>query len=117
MGRRSIRLLGYDYAQDGAYFLTICSQHKIHIFGEIISGEMKLNNGGQIINKWWHELPHHFPTVNIDQYVIMPNHFHCILFIVGVDRCVDPVLGGFIVKGGHAGPPLPINLGANNNDS
>ena len=37
--------------------------------------------------------------------------------IVGVDRCVDPVLGGFIVKGGHAGPPLPINLGANNNDS
>ena len=85
-GRRSIRLPEYDYSQDGAYFVTICTQNKEHLFGEIASGKMILNDAGRMIDMWWQELPRHFVPVQIDQYVIMPNHLHGVIVIVGVDR-------------------------------
>ena len=88
--RRSIRLKGYDYTQAGAYFVTICTQHRECFFGEIIDGAMQLNDAGQMVEKWWAELTHKFPSVETDEYIVMPNHFHGIIVIVGADLCVCP---------------------------
>lgn len=81
--RRSIRLQGYDYARNGAYFVTVCAQGRECLFGEIVDGEMYLNDAGRMVAKWWMELPERFPDVVLDEYVVMPNHFHGILVFVG----------------------------------
>ncbi len=80
--RRSIRLPGYDYTQSGAYFVTICAHERQCMFGEIVDGKMQLNGFGGIVEKWWREIPHHFVNVEIDYDIIMPNHFHGILWIL-----------------------------------
>ncbi|MEA2097954.1 MAG: transposase [Patescibacteria group bacterium] len=93
--RRSIRLKNYDYASDGAYFMTICVQNKEHRFGDVIDGKMILNSAGEMIRKWLFELKNKFENVELDEYIIMPNHIHLIIFImniVGVDLCVNPDL-------------------------
>jgi REP element-mobilizing transposase RayT len=79
--RRSIRLKGYDYAQAGAYFVTICAQNRECLFGEIAAGEMHLNAAGEMIVRWWNELSNKFPTFEPDAFVVMPNHIHCIIVI------------------------------------
>jgi putative transposase len=79
--RRSIRLKGYDYAQEGLYFITICCQNRMHRFGEIIDGEMKLNDNGEIAHRVWQELPQRFKHIEIDVFQIMPNHVHGIICI------------------------------------
>jgi REP element-mobilizing transposase RayT len=79
--RKSIRLKGYDYAQEGLYFITICCQDKAQLFGEIMNGEMILNECGEIANKCWMEIPEHFPNVELHEYIIMPNHVHGIIEI------------------------------------
>ena len=79
--RRSIRLKGYDYSQSGAYFVTICVQNRESLFGNIVGGKMVLNEAGRIADSCWNAIPDHFPHVALDEYVIMPNHVHGILFI------------------------------------
>jgi putative transposase len=81
--RRSIRLQGYDYSQPGAYFLTICTQDRECLFGEIVNGEMWLNNAGKMIQTVWDEIPAHYPGIDIDEFAMMPNHIHGIIVIVG----------------------------------
>jgi REP-associated tyrosine transposase len=81
--RRSIRLQGYDYTQAGAYFVTICTQNRECLFGKVVDGEMVLNDAGQITQEIWNGLPGRFPTVELDQSVVMPNHIHGILILVG----------------------------------
>ena len=88
--RRSIRLSDYDYSQNGAYFVTICCQNQACLFGEISSGEVSLNDAGKMVEKWWHELANKFPTIELDESIIMPNHFHGIVVIVGADLRVCP---------------------------
>ena len=80
--RRSIRLKGYDYTQPGAYFVTICTLDRACLFGEIMQGEMWLNDCGRVAEKCWLDIPSHFPHVELDAFVIMPNHIHGILWIV-----------------------------------
>jgi REP element-mobilizing transposase RayT len=75
--RRSIRLKDYDYSHEGAYFETICTQNKVSVFGEVMNCEMRLNKFGTIINECWAE---------IDAFVVMPNHVHGIVTIVGICR-------------------------------
>ncbi len=124
--RRSIRLKGYDYSQEGMYFVTICTQNKDHLLGCVRHGEMFLNRAGRMVKKWWYKLESKYPHVGLGSFVVMPNHIHGIVNIrspqsqpVGADPCVCPntnnvVLGksdgGDFVwdccKGGHAGPPL-----------
>ena len=77
--RRSIRLKHYDYSLPGFYFITICIKDRKCEFGEIIDGEMHLNTGGQIAQTIWERLPQHFFAVELDAFVIMPNHIHGIL--------------------------------------
>ncbi|MBI5409883.1 MAG: transposase [Nitrospirae bacterium] len=79
--RRSIRLPNYDYSQEGAYFITICTWQRECQFGEIFGGEMKLNEYGQVVKDEWMNTINLRPNIGLDEYVIMPNHFHGILFI------------------------------------
>ncbi len=81
--RRSIRLKDYDYTQAGAYFVTICTQDRKCMFGEILDGEIHLDDVGQIIQSIWITLPERFPDVELDQYTIMPNHLHGIIILAG----------------------------------
>ncbi len=88
--RRSIRLKGYDYSQAGAYFVTICTQNRECLFGEIVQGEMCLNDAGKMIIRWWDELSNKFPMFDPDAFVVMPNHLHGI----GIISDVGATLGG-----------------------
>jgi REP element-mobilizing transposase RayT len=81
--RRSIRLQEYDYAQAGAYFVTICTHNRECLFGEIVDGEVRLNAIGEIVREQWHAIPDRFSAVELDQFVVMPNHIHGIFVIVG----------------------------------
>ncbi|HSW88307.1 MAG TPA: transposase [Candidatus Saccharimonadales bacterium] len=77
----STRLKGYDYSQNGIYFITICTKNREPYFGEIISGNMYVTEIGKIVQKFWMEIPQHFPFVTLDKFVVMPNHIHGILMI------------------------------------
>ena len=80
--RRSIRLKGYDYAQPGAYFITICTQDRACLFGEVADGEMRLNEMGQVVCECWSAIPEHFSNGVLDAFVAMPNHVHGMVVIV-----------------------------------
>ena len=79
--RRSIRLQGYDYSQPGIYFITLCTQNHECLFGEILNGEMRLNDFGKIAHQCWLEIPNHFPHIQLDEFVIMPDHIHGIIIL------------------------------------
>ena len=83
---RSIRLQGFDYAQAGAYFVTICSTEKKCIFGQVREGAMLENDLGRIVRSCWVEIPRHFANVEADAFVVMPNHFHGIVKLVKEPR-------------------------------
>ena len=87
--RRSIRLKGFDYANPGAYFVTLVTWHRECLFGNVINGKMRSNKVGKILEWEWLELPKRLSYVSLGVYVVMPNHFHGILFIhenVGATR-------------------------------
>ncbi len=79
--RRSIRLKGYDYSRPGYYYVTICTQDRKKLFGEIDGAIVKLNDAGQMIDQEWNQLPKRHRCVILDEYVVMPNHFHGIIQI------------------------------------
>ncbi len=80
--RRSIRLKDFDYGQEGLYFITICYQNREHLFGEIVEGEMQLNDIGRVTEQCWNAIPKHFENVSLHSFVIMPNHVHGIIEII-----------------------------------
>ncbi len=82
--RKSMRLKEYDYSQAGLYFITICAQNQLCLFGEIENEEMKTNDAGMMIERQWQELPRRFDNINLREFVVMPNHFHGILEFVEV---------------------------------
>jgi len=97
--RRSIRLKGYDYSKTGLYFLTICAQDRLCLFGEIQNGEMILNDAGKMIQAVWNEIPIYYNGFDVNGFVVMPNHIHGIIEIkhnstpadiVGAGPCACP---------------------------
>jgi REP element-mobilizing transposase RayT len=80
--RRSIRLQGYDYAQARAYFVTICTQGRTCLFGEVVNGNMQGNDAGQVVQHVWMGLPARFCNVRLDVFVVMPNHVYGIVMVV-----------------------------------
>lgn len=115
--RKSIRLKGYDYSQAGLYFITICCQNKVHLFGNVINEQMILNDAGKMIEKWFNELQNKFPDVKCHEMVVMPNHIHFIIEnigSVGADLRVCPNDSNISktekrvseILGEHAGSPL-----------
>lgn len=111
--RHSIRLQDYDYSQAGAYFVTICAWQRECLFGEIINGEMALNTIGRIVESTWCNLPEFFKNTSLDQYVIMPNHFHGIVNITesavapGVGTMVGAKHGSIVLRPMGASPASP----------
>ncbi len=77
--RRSIRLKGYDYSQEGLYYITICLQNRKCLYGNVNNGKMILNDAGRIVEKWYYELENKYPDKKCHEMVVMPNHFHCII--------------------------------------
>jgi putative transposase len=77
--RRSVRLRGYDYSEAGAYFVTICTREKQHLFGEIRDKEMYLNERGQIAYDQWEELTNRWKHIELGAFQVMPNHMHGII--------------------------------------
>lgn len=95
--RRSIRLKGYDYSREGLYFVTLCAQHRARLFGNVVSGNMVLNDAGDMEERWYDELENKHPDIRCREMVVMPNHFHCIVENVGV--------GAQSILGAHIGAP------------
>ena len=79
--RRSIRLKDYDYAEAGAYFVTLCSWQRECLFGDILDGEIQLNRFGEVVADSWHWLTSQYPYVELDEWAAMPNHLHGIIVI------------------------------------
>ncbi|WP_417383863.1 transposase [Gimesia sp.] len=79
--RKEIRLPGYDYSQAGFYFLTICTQHRLCLFGKILAGDLVHNDAGKMIQRWWKKLEQKFPEIILHDSVVMPNHVHGIIQI------------------------------------
>ena len=82
--RKCLRLKGYDYSQNGAYFVTICTHDKAHLFGRIVGQGLcscRLSPIGQLIEKEWHSLSDRYPNVRFEAFVVMPNHIHGIIVI------------------------------------
>ena len=80
-GRNTIRLHDFDYSQAGGYFVTICTHERKCLFGEIIRGNMVLNEFGKIAKTCWEEISRHFSFVEMDEFVVMPNHIHGIILL------------------------------------
>ncbi len=118
--RKPNRLKGYDYTQAGCYFVTVCAQDRQCLFGDIIEDQMVLNEAGKMAAYWWSKTESKFPHVELGEYVLMPNHIHGVVAIVGADPCVRPKREEresnepqryaenqqHQNQGGHMGPPL-----------
>ncbi len=83
--------MGYDYSNEGLYFVTSCVQDKLCVFGHIDGGEMLLNGFGEIAERQWHWLEQQYPYVFLHAFVIMPNHVHA---LIEIDTGSVPVLPG-----------------------
>jgi REP element-mobilizing transposase RayT len=94
--RTSPRLGRYDYTSPGAYFVTVCARDRACLFGTIVDDKMRENRLGRIVADCWTALPNHFPLVELDAFVVMPNHLHGIVWLP---------------RAGHA-PPLPRLIGS-----
>ena len=93
--RCSIRLREFDYTQPGGYFITICTQLRSNLFGEVVDDKMELSDYGKIVRECWMAIPTHFLHFDLDEFVVMPNHVHGIIIIV------DPVGARHAVPGTH----------------
>ncbi len=88
--RKSIRLKGYDYSQAGLYFITICVKNRKCLYGNIVDGNMILNNARKMVENQWLKLPKRFENIELHEYTVMPNHFHAILEIRRDNPCGYP---------------------------
>ncbi|MGI2902330.1 transposase [Tolypothrix sp. VBCCA 56010] len=98
--RRSIRLRGYDYSLIGAYFVTICTQYRECCLGNLVDGDMKFTLRGAIAYRFWFQIPDRFPNVELDEFIVMPNHIHGIIVIT------DKSTGAGGAEEGGETPPL-----------
>jgi len=78
---KSARLQGWDYSSEGGYYITICTKYRKPWFGNCINQKMELSETGRIVNDLWYEIPKRNPVAILDEFVVMPNHIHGILFI------------------------------------
>ncbi len=93
--RLSLRLPDYDYATPGAYFITICVKDRECRFGEISDGQMHLNRSGRIAENTWQQLNRHYPAITLGEFVIMPNHFHGLIWLGDSKHGLSEIIRGF----------------------
>ncbi len=82
--RRTIRLHGYDHSQPGAYFITVCTHGKQSLYGEIVEGQRRMNDAGQLVHACWYGLGRRYSGIDLDAFIVMPNHIHGIIQITDV---------------------------------
>ena len=111
--RKSIRLKGYDYSQKGLYFITICTQHRSHVFGKIEKGKMILNEYGEIAAEEWEKSEEIRNEIELCEYIVMPNHFHGIVRINAGANGRSPVRCVAGVRVDSIG--LQMNIGSKEN--
>ncbi|AFY93881.1 transposase [Chamaesiphon minutus] len=96
--RQSIRLNGYDYLRSGAYFITICTDEREYLFGDIVNEEIELNTLGDIARSHWQQLSQHHPNIIMDESIVMPNHLHGIIVLessTGSTKSISEIIRGF----------------------
>ena len=91
--RHSIRLPGYDYAQGGTYYVTLCTNQRAHLFGLIVDERMTFSNLGHVVEQEWLHTPHIRPNICLDAFVVMPDHFHAVVMIT--ERAEVATASGF----------------------
>jgi len=102
-----MRLKGYDYAQAGAYFVTLCSHNRERLFGQVQSGMVVLSDDGCLVEECWRALRGHFTDVEFDEFIVMPNHLHGLVIITGAaegEACAAGGQSNHLSKKAHASP-------------
>jgi putative transposase len=94
--RKSPRLQDYDYSQSGGYFITIVTYGREHLFGNIENDQMMLSVAGHVTELCWTSIPHHYTDVCLGDFVVMPNHIHGILYLLGEDSSFKTLIGRVI---------------------
>jgi REP element-mobilizing transposase RayT len=94
--RRSIRLPAYDYSNPGAYFITLVTWNREPLLGKIIDGAMQLNDVGFLVSNEWLHLASRFSNVQLDEFVVMPNHLHAILYLTDAPIAGSAALGNIL---------------------
>ena len=94
--RRTVRLQGYDYSRKGAYFVTIGTQNRDCLFGDVAAGEVRLTDAGRMVCLEWEALQSRFPDVSLDAFVVMPNHVHGVI-VMGSHCDAYPIVGAGLV--------------------
>jgi len=103
--RRSIRWHGYDYGRVGAYFVTICTRHRAPVLGDIVDDKVRLSGAGEVVRELWGALPSRFQSVELDAFVVMPNHIHGIIVLMpGLPGIEAKDIGGRVSHEGRASP-------------
>jgi len=95
--RQSIRLPKYDYTSQGLYYVTMCMQDRLMRFGNIKDKEMQLSPTGEMVQIAWQGIVMYDPRISLDEFIVMPNHFHGIIVIgpdgyCGQGRCTAPTI-------------------------
>jgi REP element-mobilizing transposase RayT len=108
--RRSIRLQTFDYRTPGLYVVTICTKHRLHLFGSIVDDAIVVSPPGEMVRKIWDEIPMFYPDVDIDAFVVMPNHVHGIIVLPSTKADLYPTAAEdatTLVGATPCGCPLP----------
>jgi REP element-mobilizing transposase RayT len=79
--RRSVRAPAYDYATPGAYYITVVTENRVCLFGAVQDDRFVADPAGAVVARIWHELPGRFPSLDLDRFVVMPNHVHGVLWL------------------------------------
>lgn len=93
--RQSLRLKHYDYSQQGFYFITICANKKLCLFGTIYNNEMLPNTAGIMLNKYWYDLMQRFNGICLHEFVAMPNHIHGIIEMAKNNTNLGAIIGAY----------------------
>jgi REP element-mobilizing transposase RayT len=107
--RQSLRLRNHDYAQPGAYYVTLCTQRRVCLFGRVVDGQMHTNDLADIITACWFDLPDHYGHVLLDAFVVMPNHIHAVIVLRDYDDGVLDNTMDTTVGAGLRPAPTAIN--------
>jgi putative transposase len=100
--RNTLRYVGYDYTNAGAYFVTFRVHRGLHLFGEVVNGVMILSPLGRIADQCWVEFAERHTDARVDVHVIMPNHGHVLLWLMGASELADPAAASKTRKFGDA---------------
>ena len=106
--RKLLRWKGFDYSTATGYFITLCTHKRECLLGAVQAGEIELSESGRIAWECWEDLPQHYPILVLDEFVVMPNHLHAVLFFLTVEELL--VLPGGACAGTACVRPQPVSL-------